>query len=318
MDSTGASGWEPPADSCAWTILPPSSRFVAFGTRNGLASDDVAAIAEDRAAASTPRPAGGSTVSSRGRRVPRASSTTRLPTESSPASCSWRFATGRATCGSRHRSASHAFRRREDRPRFPPPVLVTGLSIGGVAQPITDLGQSESPGSSSRKNPLRIDSSGSGIRRANRCATNTGWKAPMPTGVLRPTSARSSTRTFLPGATGSSCARSPAKARFPASPRALSSRCCRLCGGRTGSWRFPRWRSSCSSTRFTAIGWRGFSPWRTCERGSRPICTTTSARGSRRSRSCRRWPSGRRSETDPRRRRRSPTSRGSRGSSWIR
>jgi signal transduction histidine kinase len=50
-----------------------------------------------------------------------------------------------------------------DRPRYPPPVLVTGFSIGGVAQPISDLGQSSVSGFKLRRNPLRIDFVGLGF-----------------------------------------------------------------------------------------------------------------------------------------------------------
>ncbi len=44
-----------------------------------------------------------------------------------------------------------------DRPRAPPPVLVTGLAVGGVPQPISDLGQTAVSGLLLRRSPLRID-----------------------------------------------------------------------------------------------------------------------------------------------------------------
>jgi ligand-binding sensor domain-containing protein/two-component sensor histidine kinase len=50
-----------------------------------------------------------------------------------------------------------------DRPQSPPPVLVTGLSVGGVAQPISDLGQSAVAGLRLPQTPLRIDYVGLGF-----------------------------------------------------------------------------------------------------------------------------------------------------------
>src|SRR4029077_20101381 len=44
-----------------------------------------------------------------------------------------------------------------DRPRAPPPVLVTALTIGGVPHAISDLGQSAVSGLRLSQSPLRID-----------------------------------------------------------------------------------------------------------------------------------------------------------------
>ena len=52
----------------------------------------------------------------------------------------------------------------EDRPRSPPPVLVTGLSAGGVAQAVSDLGQSSLTGLRFRQVPLRVDYVGLGFQ----------------------------------------------------------------------------------------------------------------------------------------------------------
>src|SRR5260370_7515023 len=49
-----------------------------------------------------------------------------------------------------------------DRPRTAPPVLVTGVSIGGVPHPISDLGQASVSGLSLHQNSLRIDFVGLG------------------------------------------------------------------------------------------------------------------------------------------------------------
>ena len=50
-----------------------------------------------------------------------------------------------------------------DRPRAPPPVLVTGLAVGGVGQPVSDLGQARVAGVEVRRAPLRIDFVGLGF-----------------------------------------------------------------------------------------------------------------------------------------------------------
>ena len=50
-----------------------------------------------------------------------------------------------------------------DRPQSPPPVLVTGLSVGGVAQAISDLGQSAVSGLRLPQRPLRVDYVGLGF-----------------------------------------------------------------------------------------------------------------------------------------------------------
>lgn len=50
-----------------------------------------------------------------------------------------------------------------DRPRSPPPVLVTGLSVGGVPRPISDLGEATVSGLKFSASPLRIDYVGLGF-----------------------------------------------------------------------------------------------------------------------------------------------------------
>jgi two-component sensor histidine kinase len=50
-----------------------------------------------------------------------------------------------------------------DHPQSPPPVLVTGLSVGGVAQAVSDLGQSTVSGLRLPQSPLRIDYVGLGF-----------------------------------------------------------------------------------------------------------------------------------------------------------
>ena len=50
-----------------------------------------------------------------------------------------------------------------DRPRSPPPVLVTGVSVGGVARAISDLGQTAVSGLRLPQRPLRVDYVGLGF-----------------------------------------------------------------------------------------------------------------------------------------------------------
>jgi signal transduction histidine kinase/sugar lactone lactonase YvrE len=50
-----------------------------------------------------------------------------------------------------------------DRPPSPPPVLVTGVSVGGVAQAISDLGQTAVSGLRLPESPLRVDYVGLGF-----------------------------------------------------------------------------------------------------------------------------------------------------------
>ena len=52
----------------------------------------------------------------------------------------------------------------EDRPQSPPPVLVTGLTVGGVAQAVSDLGQSAVTGLRFPQRPLRVDYVGLGFQ----------------------------------------------------------------------------------------------------------------------------------------------------------
>lgn len=50
-----------------------------------------------------------------------------------------------------------------DRPQSPPPVLVTGVSVGGVARAISDLGQTAVSGLRLPQSPLRVDYVGLGF-----------------------------------------------------------------------------------------------------------------------------------------------------------
>jgi ligand-binding sensor domain-containing protein/two-component sensor histidine kinase len=73
----------------------------------------------------------------------------------------------------------------EDRPRQPPPVLVTGVSVGGVARPISDLGQTAVSGLRLPQSPLRLDFVGLGFLPGESLRyqymlenADPGWSAP--------------------------------------------------------------------------------------------------------------------------------------------
>ena len=138
-------------------------RFIAYGTRNGLASDDVAAITEDRL---------GHIYASTGRGVDRFEPRPAGPGRVRHYTTADGVASGELQLALRDRLGAlwfstplgvSRFLPARDRPRGPPPVLVTGVSIGGVAQPISDLGQSAVFLVRLRKNPLRIDFVGLGF-----------------------------------------------------------------------------------------------------------------------------------------------------------
>ncbi len=72
-----------------------------------------------------------------------------------------------------------------DRPRPPPPVLVTGLSIGGVPRPVSDLGEQDVSGLAFPRSSLRIDwvalgfSPGEALRYQYRLeGADADWRAP--------------------------------------------------------------------------------------------------------------------------------------------
>ena len=73
----------------------------------------------------------------------------------------------------------------EDQPRPPPPVLVTGLSAGGIAQAVSDLGQPAVTGLRFPQVPLRVDYVGLGFQPGGALryqymleGADTGWSAP--------------------------------------------------------------------------------------------------------------------------------------------
>ena len=137
--------------------------LVVYGTAQGLSSSDVAGLTEDR---------WGRIYAATGRGIDRF--------EPQPGSLG-RIQRYTTADGVAPGALDLAFRDRQgslwfstplglsqlvptvDRPQSPPPVLVTGLSVGGVAQAISDLGQSAVPGLRLPQSPLRVDYVGLGF-----------------------------------------------------------------------------------------------------------------------------------------------------------
>ncbi len=137
-------------------------RFVIYGAANGLSSDDVGPITEDR---------WGRIYAATGRGIdrfePQPSGLGRIQHYTTADG----VAAGELNLALRDRQGNLWFATplgvsqlipALDRPRTPPPVLVTGVSIGGVPHPISDLGQASVSGLSLHQNSLRIDFVGLG------------------------------------------------------------------------------------------------------------------------------------------------------------
>ena len=137
-------------------------RFVTYDTRRGLASDEVTALTED---------ASGRIYAATGRGIDRFEPGPAGPGRVEHYTTADGVVGGELQLAMRDRSGALWFSTplglsrllpASDSPRAPPPVLVTGLSIGGVASPISDLGQSAVTGLKLRGTPLRIDFVGLG------------------------------------------------------------------------------------------------------------------------------------------------------------
>jgi ligand-binding sensor domain-containing protein/two-component sensor histidine kinase len=138
-------------------------RFVNYTTAQGLSSDDIGGITEDR---------WGRIYAETGRGIDRFE-----PLPAGPGRMRHYTTADGVVAG----DLDQAFRDRQgalwfsttlgvsqfvptqDRPRAPPPVLVTGLSIGGVPRPISDLGESTVSGLRLDRNSLRLDFVGLGF-----------------------------------------------------------------------------------------------------------------------------------------------------------
>ena len=138
-------------------------RFITYDTGRGLASDDVTALTED---------ASGRIYAATGRGIDRFEPGPAGPGRVRHYTTADGIVGGELQLALRDRSGALWFSTPlglsrllpgSDPPRVAPPVLVTGLSIGGVASPISDLGQSAVAGLRLRGTPLRIDFVGLGF-----------------------------------------------------------------------------------------------------------------------------------------------------------
>ena len=139
-------------------------RFTVYGTAQGLSSSAIVAFTEDRwgrlyAATGrgidrfAPQPAGLG-------RVQRFTSADGV----APGALDLAFRDGQDNLWFSTPLGLSQFVPTEDRPQAPPPVLVTGLSVGGVAQAVSDLGQSAVTGLRFAQRPLRVDYVGLGFQ----------------------------------------------------------------------------------------------------------------------------------------------------------
>lgn len=149
-----------------WRVDDPSRdrpAFVRYGTASGLASDDVAALAEDGL---------GRLYAATGRGVDRFEPGPAGPGRIRHYTGADGIAPGELQLALRDRSGVlwfatplgvSRFVPGPDRPRAPPPVLITGVAAGGIAQPISDLGETKIEALELRRVPLRIDFVGLGF-----------------------------------------------------------------------------------------------------------------------------------------------------------
>ena len=141
-----------------------SPHFQAYGLAQGLSSAHIGALSEDR---------WGRIYAANGRGIDRfapvaggLSHILRFTTADgvTPGDLDLAFRDGRNNLWFSSQLGLSQFVPMEDPPRSPPPVLVTGLSVGGVAQPISDLGQAAVAGLRFPERPLRVDYVGLGFQ----------------------------------------------------------------------------------------------------------------------------------------------------------
>ena len=137
--------------------------FVAYDSSRGLASSDVAEITED---------ASGRIYALTGRGIDRFEPQPEGPGRVQHYTTADGVAPGELQLAIRDREGALWFSTplgisrlapSPDRPRPPPPVRITRLTVGGVARPISDLGQAEISGLTLRSTPLQIDFVGLGF-----------------------------------------------------------------------------------------------------------------------------------------------------------
>jgi ligand-binding sensor domain-containing protein len=131
--------------------------FVRYDTSSGLSSSDVAAITEDAA---------GRLYAATGRGIDRFEPQPAGPGRIRHYTTADGIAPGELQLALRDRTGALWFSTPlgvsrlvpgVDRPRAPPPILVTGVAVGGVPHPVSDLGQPAVPGLRFLNGPLRID-----------------------------------------------------------------------------------------------------------------------------------------------------------------
>ena len=137
--------------------------FVRYDTASGLSSSDIAAITED---------AWGRVYAATGRGVDRFEPQPAGPGRIRHYTAADGIAPGELQLAVRDRQGAlwfstplgvSRFVPALDRPRAPPPVLVTGVSVGGVPLPVSDLGQPAVSGVELHPAPLRVDFVGLGF-----------------------------------------------------------------------------------------------------------------------------------------------------------
>ncbi len=138
-------------------------RCTVYTTAHGLASDDIAGITEDR---------WGRTYLTTGRGIdrfePQPNGLAHIKHYATadglaPGAVGLAFRDSQGTLWFNSPLGLAQFVPTLDRIEAPPPVLLTGLSIAGVPQPLSDLGQSSVSGVRLAQNPLRIDYVGLGF-----------------------------------------------------------------------------------------------------------------------------------------------------------
>ncbi len=139
-------------------------RLVVYGPAQGLSSSDSAGSAKTAGGASMPPPAAALIVSSLNPGIWAAFSdyTTADGVAAGALDLALRDSQGNMWFSTP--LGLSQFMPAADRPQSTPPVLVTGLSVGGVARPVSDLGESTIAGLRLPQNPLRIDYVGLGFQ----------------------------------------------------------------------------------------------------------------------------------------------------------
>ena len=139
-------------------------RLVSYGTAQGLSSSDINALAEDR---------WGRIYAATGRGIDRFTPQPgslgpiqRFTTADgiAPGSLDLAFCDRKGNLWFSTPLGLSRFTPAADRPQSPPPVLVTGVSVGGVSQAVSDLGQPDVGRLSLPQRPLRIDYVGLGFQ----------------------------------------------------------------------------------------------------------------------------------------------------------